>query len=124
VCSLVFVISVKFLMTSRPGRRGGKAAAAGLMFLLWLGIFALTASPQLHRLLHQDADDVGHHCLITQIQQHPLVAGFVPVVAPAAPPVDTALVFRAEVISLPTIDCRLSPSRAPPSGIGATTVAG
>jgi hypothetical protein len=114
---------VKYWITAARRRGGGKVAVVGLMFLLWLGTFALAASPQLHRLLHEDADSAGHHCLITQIQQQPLLAGFVPVAIPAAPVADAGVVCRADFQFLHSCDYRLSPSRAPPAVIP-TTVAG
>jgi hypothetical protein len=94
------------------------------MLLVWLGTFALTVSPELHHLLHQDAQGPDHHCLITQIQQHPLLAGFAPIVAPAPVPVVVALVCSAEAQFLPTRDYRFSPSRAPPFLLSSATVVG
>jgi hypothetical protein len=122
---MVFVIatSVKFSMSSKR-QLGARRLAAGLMLFLWVGTFALAASPQLHRLLHSDAQEAGHHCLITQIQQQPLLTGFVPVVVPAAPASCAELVCRAEFQLVPSRDYLLSPSRAPPSAIPTTAVVG
>jgi len=94
------------------------------MLLVWLGTVALTVSPELHHLLHQDAQGANHNCLITQIQQHPLLAGFAPIAAPAPAPVVVALVCSAEVQFLPARDYRVSPSRAPPSLLSSATVVG
>jgi len=94
------------------------------MLLLWVGTLALTVSPELHHLLHQDAQNPGHNCLITQIQQHPLLAGFAIITAPAPAPVAIAAVSRAEVQFLPACDYRLSPSRAPPVLFSYPTVVG
>jgi len=84
------------------------------MLALWLCTFALTLSPQLHRWLHEDADSPTHACLVTQVRQHSLLAGFVPVVAPAPVLAQPAPLPLSEVQILPTGDYRLSPSRAPP----------
>ena len=115
---------VKFWGTSRHPRWGGRLAVAGVMLLLWVGTFALTVSPELHHLLHQDAQGPNHNCLITQIQQHPLVAGFAAITAPLPAPVVGAVVCRAEVQFVPAYDYRLSPSRAPPSLFSSPTVVG
>src|SRR5204863_8121607 len=75
---------MKFCSTSKRYRMLG-VPAVGLMLLLWLGAFALTASPQLHRLFHRDAQSANHHCLVTQLQQHSLWASFSLAVAPVTP---------------------------------------
>jgi hypothetical protein len=94
------------------------------MLLLWLGTFALTVSPQLHHLLHPDSQAPDHNCLITQIQQHPLLAGFAAIAAPAPAPAVVTLVCSPEIQFLPAPDCRLSPSRAPPFLFSSPTVVG
>jgi len=115
--------SVKFWSTSKHQRRAGISAVI-LMLLLWLGTFALAASPQLHRLLHQDAQSLNHHCLITQVQQYSALGDLPPVVAPAAPIAGLESVCSAEFQLLPISDYRLSPSRGPPAFISSGTVAG
>jgi hypothetical protein len=115
---------MKFWSTSRHPRWGGRLAVAGLMLLLWVGTFALTVSPELHRLLHQDAQGPNHNCLITQIQQHPLLAGFATIAAPVPARAEVAAVCRAEVQFVPACDYRLSPSRAPPFLFSSLTVVG
>jgi hypothetical protein len=94
------------------------------MLLVWVGTFALTVSPELHRLLHKDAQAPEHNCLITQIQQQPLLAGFSSAAAPAVAPVVAAAVCTPEVQFLPARDYRVSPSRAPPALLSSATVAG
>jgi hypothetical protein len=94
------------------------------MLLLWLGTLALAASPQLHSLLHQDSQSPTHHCFITQLQRHSVLAGSAPVTAPAAPPVQVQAIARAEPQFLASINYRLSPSRAPPSCFSSVAVAG
>ena len=84
------------------------------MFVLWLGTFALTVSPQLHRWLHEDAGSSTHTCLVTQLRHYSLLAGFAPVVAAPVVLTQTATVAFPEVQVLPSGDYRLSPSRAPP----------
>jgi hypothetical protein len=105
---------VKFWSISRHPRLGGRLAVAGMMLFLWLGTVALTASPELHHLLHQDAQGPHHNCLITQIQQHPLLSGFATIIALAPALVVAAAVCCPAIQFLPARDYRLSPSRAPP----------
>ncbi len=114
---------VKFWIASKRLRTVGVPAVV-LMLLLWLGTFALAASPQLHRLLHRDAQSVNHHCLITQLQQHPLWVGFAPAVAPVTAPSLAMPVCRADFQAFPPADLRLSPSRAPPISVSSIPVAG
>jgi hypothetical protein len=119
---VLFSSRVKWLATSKHQQRGVRFAA-GAVLLLWLVTFALGASPQLHRLLHPDADSSSHKCLITQIQQQSFAAGIHPPVAPPVPATETELVCSAEVRFLSARNYRLSPSRAPPA-VPTATVAG
>jgi hypothetical protein len=111
-------------MTSKRQRGVGQVAVALLMLLLWAGTYALTVSPELHRLLHRDAQEQNHNCLITHIQQQLLLAGLVPVTAPAPALVEVASVRPATPQFPPTHDYRLSPSRAPPHLFSSAAVAG
>jgi len=115
---------VKLWITSKRRRGSGKFAVVCLMLFLWLGTFALTVSPELHRLLHKDARSAHHQCLITQISQHSLLVTFAPVVAPAAPHAGMGPLCFAVTEFFPTIDYLLSPSRAPPSVTSTITVVG
>jgi type II secretory pathway component PulM len=115
---------VKFWSTSRHPRWGGKLAVAGVMLLLWVGTFALTVSPELHHLLHRDSQSPNHNCLVTQIQQHPLLAGVAAITAPVPAPAAVAAACPAEVQFHPAFDYRLSPSRAPPFFFSSLTVVG
>src|SRR5438270_9815358 len=114
--------SMKFCSPSKRYRMLG-VPAVGLMLLLWLGAFALTASPQLHRLFHRDAQSANHHCLVTQLQQHSLWASFAPAVAPVTPTLGMWVCF-SDFQALSHSYLRLSPSRAPPSAISSIPVAG
>src|SRR5438046_10381187 len=67
-----YKLCMKFLWTTER-QRGPVSAVAALMLLLWLGTFALAALPQLHSLLHKDAQALHHTCLIHQLQQHSLL---------------------------------------------------
>jgi hypothetical protein len=84
------------------------------MLSLWLGVSALIASPQLHRLLHDDAQSPAHACLVTQLQGG-LETGFVPFVAPAPVLAPIVSIGPVEVLFIPAGDPSISPSRGPPS---------
>jgi hypothetical protein len=116
--------SVTIRMTSKVSRQIGKVAAAGLMLTLWLGLFALAAIPQLHQLLHQDAQNLNHQCLVTQIQQHSLLAGAAPAIAPILPADSFPVLARNEFQFLSFTDHRLTPSRGPPTAIPSLPVVG
>lgn len=110
--------------TSNRGSGGAVRAAAGLMLSLWLITFALAAVPQIHRLLHQDADHATHHCLITQVGQYSPLAGFVPLTVPLAPIASYQLSSSGDLRALSIFDYPYSPSRAPPSVIPTSVVVG
>jgi len=104
--------------------RVGRVLVATLMAGLLLGTLALSAAPQLHRLLHQDANTLNHHCLVTKLNEHPVLVGCATVLAPPPPPISYSLICSADFQYLPTSDHRLTPSRGPPSVSCSTQVAG
>ena len=71
-------------MTSKHQRNGSRLAAVAVMISLWVALWALEVSPDLHRLLHEDAQSPGHTCLVTQFQHHLLLSGFVAAATPRA----------------------------------------
>ena len=96
-------------------RSGCRSAAVAVMLSLWVGLFALAAVPELHHLLHPDAQKATHNCLVTQIQHQQVLGECVPVVVPAAPTAVLGSASAGDCQFVPTTDYRLSPSRAPPS---------
>jgi hypothetical protein len=107
--------SVKPQATSKCPRRGSRVAAVLLMFLLWLGLWALGAFPELHHFLHQDANSPAHNCLVTQLQHHSVPPGLASTLAPV-PPTDWKVVgHQPDFQFCSPIDYRLAPSRAPPA---------
>ncbi|HVM50751.1 MAG TPA: hypothetical protein VMU04_22175 [Candidatus Acidoferrum sp.] len=105
---------MKSWTASKHQRHARGLAVVWPMLALWLGTFSLTVFPELHHWLHEDSGSATHTCLITQLQHHPLLVGFAPVIAPAPVPTPTDGLLPFEVRFIPTGDCRLSPSRAPP----------
>lgn len=95
-------------------RTAGRIAVVALTFCLWLATVALAGSPQLHHWLHADAHNSQHDCLVTQLNQHSLVASFAPVLAPQPPQV----VFQAVGLFTRTFFSKfnysISRGRAPP----------
>src|SRR3954468_22717790 len=91
---------------------------AGLMCLLLCAAVLFSAvlavSPSLHRLLHQDANQSSHECVVTMMQKQqvcgdapaPLLLGFTP-----------AFSISVQIASTPAssqVDHSWSGSRAPP----------
>ena len=109
-----FKTSVKFWNPTKRPQGIGRFSAGCLMLVLWLGAFAVTASPDLHRLVHHDAQNPAHECWITQIQSG-MESGFVAAAAPAPVLVPITPVGIVEVQFIPAGDPNLSPSRGPPS---------
>ena len=85
------------------------------MLLLWLGTCTLSIFPELHQLLHTDAQSPNHHCLATQFQQHSSLPEIAPANSVLAPTVVISAVLGSEFQFCSSFDYRLSPSRAPPS---------
>jgi hypothetical protein len=85
------------------------------MLSLWVALWAIQVSPDLHRLLHEDAQSPGHTCLVTQFQHHLLLSGFVAATTPPLPVVSSAPLASGDFQFLPSCDYRLTPSRAPPA---------
>ena len=101
-------------MRAKLKRNGGCLAALTVMISLWVALLALEVSPDLHRLLHEDAQSPNHTCLVTQFQHNLLLSGFVAAVMPALPVVSSAPRTSGHFEFLPSYDYRLAPSRAPP----------
>ena len=95
-------------------RNGGKIAAVAALVFMWLGICALEVSPELHHLLHNDANNPAHNCLVTQLQHHSIISGAAPMLVPMAPVAWSPPLVRYDFQLLRSFDYRLSPSRAPP----------
>jgi hypothetical protein len=96
----------------------------GLLLPLWLATVSLAGSPQIHSLLHADANTVNHQCLFTQLQQQPSLDGFQAVVAADALNwIDLSQSPAYSEIFL-SVDRRQSPSRGPPPLRCLVTVAG
>jgi hypothetical protein len=115
--------SVTCWTLTKRQRHSAKAASVAMTLLLWLTTLALTLSPDLHHLLHRDAQGPSHHCLVTQMQQDSLLAA-----ASAAPTADCPIAQGApaglaELHFPDSCDYLLSPSRAPPALVS-HTVAG
>jgi hypothetical protein len=109
-------VSVKFWVTSARKRNGRHLAAVALMGLLWVTMCALEISPELHLLLHKDAQSPGHNCLVTQFQHHQVLGGSTTALLPALPEASSVLVSCGDFQFYPSYDYRLTPSRGPPAG--------
>jgi hypothetical protein len=115
---------VKIWVKPQARQDPGGVAVVVLMLALWVGSVALTVSPQLHGLLHDDAHSATHSCLVTHLQQYTVLAGTGGITV-SNPSTDcSGIAAFADFPLLSRIDYRLSPSRAPPSAPFATTVEG
>ena len=107
---------VKFWTTSKHQRNGSRFAAVAVMLSLWVALWALEVSPDLHRLLHEDAQSPGH-----TLFSHSIPAPFVAVRlcgrcrAGAARGFERPACAVAIFSFFPAYDYRLAPSRAPPA---------
>jgi hypothetical protein len=81
--------------------------------MVWvLGLLA--ASPELHALVHADADDPGHSCAVTLFSQgvdHPAVDT---VLAPAPALFVVADLYPTEPLQVESVEDWLLPGRGPP----------
>jgi len=102
-------------MRLKHQRNRSRLAAVAVMLSLWVALWAIQVSPDLHRLLHEDAQSPGHTCLVTQFQHHLLLSGFVAATTPPLPVVSSAPLASGDFQFLPSCDYRLTPSRAPPA---------
>ena len=94
-------------------RTSGKPALSVLLMALVLLLNALAASETLHKLIHHDADEAGHHCAVTLFAhgQVDSAGGDVPVAIPTAW-IETA---PSIIFSVPSTAIEnLPPGRAPP----------
>jgi hypothetical protein len=112
---LLYCISVKFWSISKHQRNSLGFAAVAVMFSLWVMMWVLELSPDLHRFLHNDAQSPVHHCLVTQLQHNLVASGFLTAVAPTPPQVSHASFGSGECQIRFSYDYRLTPSRAPPA---------
>ena len=94
------------------------------MLLLWVGLLALAASPELHHRVHKDAQSASHTCVITQLEQQGLLSGIALVTAPLPELVPVAPFSSSEIFVPSSRAYRFSPSRAPPVLLSRLTVAG
>jgi hypothetical protein len=105
-------------------RRVGKFAVVGVMLALWVATSAISASPQLHHLLHQDSQHPNHYCFFTQLNQHSLLAGLTPAHLPERSLCATDAPALSVSELLPSFDYVVSHGRAPPSFFPSTAVVG
>lgn len=111
-------------LASKRHRSVARFTLVGLVLALWVATSAIAASPQLHQLLHQDAQHLNHYCLYTQLSQHSFLADFTPTLAPEPPASTTRAPSLSSSESLPSFDYVVSHGRAPPALSSSTAVAG
>lgn len=101
---------------NRYSQRSGRAVIASLLACVVLLLEAMAACPDLHELIHHDADESGHVCAVTmfahgQVDSPVLeVAAIIPVAPVEFLPLTSDSVFNALVEKLP-------PSCGPPASL-------
>jgi hypothetical protein len=113
-CVLDFHIQLSRERTVSGLSRVATPALAGLLGLMLLVSGAVSVSNALHQLLHHDASDGSHFCLVCSIAK-----GHVTTAVVATSPAPRAVCFistrlAAHAAALLGFDYRISPSRAPP----------
>jgi hypothetical protein len=116
---------VVFFWLKMPSRRKlAKPSVGGLMLALWILTCAVTASPQLHALLHKESQSPDHYCLFTQLGQQSITTSSGVVLTPRPESLGNTLVRLEKFELLPSFDFVVSDGRAPPSVSLPTAVVG
>ena len=120
---VLYLAKVKLWTQAMLQSLRGKVAAS-VMLVLWFGTFVAAGSPELHRLLHADSHSPTHHCVLTQVQEHLLLADLQTTGVPC--PILIEIGFtRAQQAPVSSIDRRfLPPGRAPPEFSSSSPVVG
>jgi hypothetical protein len=118
-----YQVNVKFWSQAMLHTLRGRIVVS-VMLLLWLGTFVAAGSPEIHRLLHADSHSTSHHCVLTQVQEHLLLAVLQTVGVPTPVLMEAGFtpLHQFEVSSID--DCRLPPGRAPPRFTSSIPVVG
>ena len=122
VCSLR--LHVKAWISFRSPRKAGTAAVACLTLILWLWTLAFATFPQLHGILHHDAQNAGHICLISEMHQNSLLGGFSVSVVPIPALVTVPVQLSVNLCFSPAYQNLLPPGRAPPASVSQSEVVG
>lgn len=86
-----------------------------LMLGLWLGLVGLSASEQLHQLVHSDSQQVSHECLLTLFAKSLLASSPAALVLAVATFFSFDLPPLARPVWVSVTDVQLAPGRAPPA---------
>lgn len=91
----------------------GKPALSGLLIALVLLLNALAACEPLHKLIHHDADEAGHECVVTLFAHGQIDSASCDV--PVMVPVSLVETTPSVIFSVPSTAIEnLPPGRAPP----------
>jgi L-fucose mutarotase/ribose pyranase (RbsD/FucU family) len=97
----------------QPGKFA-RPASASLLTALFLFLSFVGSSPQLHKLIHADANAPDHSCAITLFAHGQVAAADVTTAIVTLLTLVVVTALLAETFLLPQADYRYSPSRAPP----------
>jgi hypothetical protein len=95
--------------------RATRRFCAVICLALFMVVELLALSPALHKDLHPNADSPSHHCAVTLFTHSQVTSAAVVCELPALVAILLFCLPPPKAVALPSVDYRLSPSRAPPS---------
>jgi hypothetical protein len=93
----------------------GKPGFASFLAALVLLVGVSAVSPDLHKLLHPNANAPDHSCVVTTLTKGQVNAGPAALIIVTFVAALLGVALRSETFALPSADYRYSSSRAPPS---------
>jgi len=115
--------SVNSPNASQGHHRAGLASLSCVALVLWLWVLALATSPQLHSLLHSDAQSSNHVCLVSELHHHSLSTDFSHATAPTPLPLSVPETACVQSLPLSSCDNFLPHGRGPPAPLATSEVA-
>ena len=114
-----FLVNCHFLkqLEQKPQITGWlvRRGIAVLLLGLFLSVVAIARCEPLHKLIHRDADNSHHHCVVTHLQSGHYLESPVCHVAMVLTTVPATALVLIESIFVPTVDLTLPPSCGPPA---------
>jgi len=95
-------------------RTAGRIAGVVTLVVLWLGVMGAASSEQFHQLLHADAHQTSHDCVVTQLAKGQVFLVVLPLIALAVAAPRPKLLPHFQTRVPAETDLRLLPSRGPP----------
>lgn len=113
--AVMYLLAMREVIATLSFRKqAGRRAWAVFCLLFFLALVVFSSSPQLHKLIHPDADSADHHCAVTMLAHGKVNAPIAPPVLAVFVPVLFFLLPRLRLTPVSSFDYRFSSSRAPP----------